>query len=137
MKNKLAILSVLGLGLFITGSAYAASGVRGAKAIKMAQNSTTAVPVSKGATAVYAVILGTGAVTDFVVLFDSANYTAAAGQTQGASFRGRFGPTSTTGSTIVTFDPPLQFDSGLTIVNATALTANGVVYEPGRVTQGY
>lgn len=134
MNKYKGSLIVVGLALFMTGSVFAASVVRGAKGVKVLTQSTAATPVHSGAVTVYSVILGTGAVTDYTVLLDSANATGAivGHQVVSTGFRGRFYPSSTSANTNITFDPPLLFKNGLTIINATALGTVGVTYEPGK-----
>lgn len=137
MKNKPAVMSVLMLGLFLVGSAYAASGVRGAKAMTTSTQTASGVIIASGPVVLYSVIIGTGAVTDFVTIFDT-NTTAAlvaASQLTG-NFRGRLYPTSATANTNIVFDPPLQFRAGLYAIPATALGTYTFVWEGGRITQG-
>ena len=136
MKNKSAVLFALGLALMLSGGAYAASGVRGAKSA-VTFVSTTPQTITKSPSAVYSVVLGTGAVTDYVVLFDSANATAAVVTQNSGNFRGKYYPSSATANTQITFDPPLQFANGITAVSATSLVPTTVVYEIGRVNSGY
>jgi len=138
MKNKSAVCFALGFCVMLSGVLYAASGVRGAKGFKVLTQSTTALAVATGPTAVYSIVIGTGAVTDYVVLLDSANATAATVANQlGTGFRGRFYPSSATQNTAILFDPPLQFNNGVTAIAATALGTYLISYELGRVTQGY
>src|SRR5580765_6587262 len=129
MKNKLAVLLSLGLAMFITGSVYAAPGVRGAKGFGRINQSATAVLACKGPAAVYSVVASTGATTDWVIIRDSG--TANTSSTEYVRV-----PLSATLLTNVTFDPPLQFRNGVS-VNANATTANVLVTcETGGAGQG-
>lgn len=118
--------------------ANAGSGVRGAKAVKVISQSTTAAPIISGPATVYSIVLGTGAVTDFVVLLDSANATAGSSTSQSTSngFRGRFHASSATQNTTFLFDPPMFFANGLTAINATAVMTTGITYQPGKALSG-
>jgi hypothetical protein len=138
MKNKSAVMFVLGVALFLAVAAYAAQ-VRGAKGITSTYGSTSAVMVSSGPTAVYSVMIGTGAVTDFVVLFDSnsTNGITSLLQTSASGYRVRVYASSATQPTQVTLDPPWQFNNGLVAINATGVMTSVIGYEKGRVTQGY
>lgn len=137
MKNKSAVLFSLGLVMALGGSVYAATGVRGAKGVAVMDHSTTPVIVTKSAGAVYSIVFGTGAVTDYVVLIDSANATAATAITAtGATLRGRYFPSSATATTQITFDPPLQFNNGITAISATNNLTNIITFETGRQPQG-
>lgn len=135
--KKLIVLSMAMLGLAVVSEA--APGVRGAKAVVPALQSTTAVIASKSPATVYSVIIGTGAVTDFVVLFDSANATAQTSvpQTAASGYRGRFYASSATAVTQVSFDPPLYFKNGVTAVNSTLLMSSFITLESGKAVQGY
>lgn len=134
MTKRLAVLLSV---LFVSVVAYAAVGVRGAKG-SSTFTSTTVQAITTTPTAVYSVILGTGAVTDYTVLVDSANATGiAVASVATTGFKGRVYPSSTTQNTQVTFDPPLQFNNGLTAASATANTTVTITYESGRVSQGY
>lgn len=133
--NKLIGCSALVAAMWLCFgvSAEAASARGGAKPMKVVSVSTTQTPVSEGPTTVYSIMLGTGAVTDYVVLVDSANATAwaVASQSTANGFRGRFYPGSATVNSNLVFDPPLLFANGLTMINSTVLMTAGVVYEPG------
>lgn len=136
MKNKSAVLVSLGI-VFLCSVAYAASSVRGGKAYVSTYGSTSPVIVTKTPGVVYSVTLGTGAVTDYVVLLDSANATAATAASQAGGYKLRVHAASATQNTTVVFDPPLQFVNGITAVNATGVMTSVISYESGRVTSGY
>lgn len=138
MKNKSAVISVLGLLAVLAGMSYAASGVRGAKSTTTIYGGTGAVGVSSTTAVLYGVILGTGAVTDYVTLFDSASASgiAAVNQTT-AGFKMRLYASSATQNTVFSFDPPLQFRNGIMAANATSVMSSMMTWEGGRVAQGY
>ncbi len=140
MKNKSAVLLAFGFLAFLGGLVYAAPGVRGAKANVATATSSSAVFIASGPVTVYSVMLGTGAVTDFAVIYDSAsnNGITAGGVSQLAAmgFKLRIYSTSTANTNFV-FDPPLLLRNGLVINNATALMTSVVTYERGAVNQGY
>lgn len=138
--NKL--IAVLSLGLlfgFLSVNAEAAPGVRGAKASKNINYSTTVSSVSvSGPATVYQVVLSTGTqATDYVALFDSATSGAIAGATVSTNLKARIYVTTTTANTVVTFDPPLQFNNGIVAANSTSTMWSLITYERGRVTSGY
>lgn len=139
MKNKFIVLSLALVGFaLMAGNSEAAAGVRGGKQVAAQLQSTSPNTVTKVPTTVYSVLLGTGAVTDFVVLYDSANATAATSVPQSAAsgYRGRYYSTATANGNFV-FDPPLIFNNGLTVVNSTSVMSSFVTYEVGRTVQGY
>lgn len=139
MKNKSAVLFVLGFVALLAGAANAAPGVRGAKPFVSTFGTTSAVMVSSGPTTVYSVVLGTGAATDFAVLYDSGstNGITAAGLLQSSGgFKLRLYSTSTANGNVV-FDPPLIFRNGVVLGNATAVMTSIVTYEKGVASSGY
>lgn len=88
--------------------------------------------------AVYALYLSTGTAGDYVVLFDS---TTAVGNTVNATtITNQVGPRfyfgSTTATTIIRFDPPLLFFTGLMVGMSSAADEIGVEYETGRGLSG-
>lgn len=137
MRNKSAVLFALGLVMSLFGMAHASAN-RGGKAMVSATQATTGVIISSGPAVLYSVIMGTGAVTDFVTIFDT-NTTAAltSGSQLTGNFRMRAYPTSATANTQITFDPPLQFKTGIYVIPGTALGTAVFTWEPGRITQGY
>ena len=137
MKNKQAVLFVLGLMLGVVGFSYAGVGVRGAKVTQTVFGTTNTIGVSSTTAVVYSVVLGTGAVTDFVTLFDSNSVVGLTNTQTVANYKIRLYPTSATANTNVTFDPPLQFNNGIMVIPGTALGTMMITFEKGRVTQGY
>lgn len=139
MKNKSAVLVALGLVMLgLTASLHASVGVRGAKGVTALFGSVTPVLASKGPVTVYSVIIGTGAATDYVALFDSGSVSGIVAPTQGSGgFKMRIAASSTTQNTQVTFDPPLQFVNGLVAANISTTMFSLTTYENGRITQGY
>lgn len=138
-------LAMLGLGLLMVGKAEAV-GVRGAKPVQTINVTPLVVGISTGAAqtsasfpaAVYSVMVGTGAVTDFVAIFDTATAVGINAVLQTNGFVMRLYATSATQPTQYSFDPPLQFARGLVAANATALVGSFVTYEKGRPAgQGY
>lgn len=140
MKKLIGLSLLVGLGLALSTNAQAASGVRGSKTSVMTFNNIGPIGVSTGPAVLYSVIIGTGAVTDFVALFDSgsANGLLATSQLATVGFKMRIYASSTTQATQVSFDPPLQFNNGIMAANATTLISSLVVFEKGRaIGQGY
>lgn len=136
MKNKSAVLFSLGLMVLVAGGLHAAANQRGAKGTTNVGQSTNPIGVSSATATLYSVIVGTGAVTDFVTLFDSASVS---GLTSGAltgNFKARVYPSSATQNTQITFDPPLLFKNGIIAIPATALVNYLFVWESGRAVQG-
>ena len=130
MKKSMGIvLGVISVA-FLAVSVNAAIAARGAKAYKTINFSATAQELCSGPGAVYAVWASSAAVTDYVVLRDSA--TANTSSTAAI----QVSPSATL-NTQNTFDPPVQFNNGIS-VNAPATNRwTTVIYECGRVVQGY
>lgn len=125
--NKL-IAVFLGIGL-ISSVSLAAGNVRGAKRATVINNSASAVLACRGASAVYSVILSSGATTDHASLRDSATAVTTGAEVVRIQH-------ATTGNQ-TTFDPPLQFRNGVSFnVPATTVSA-AITCETGVVTQGY
>lgn len=140
MKKLIGFSLLLAVGVLCVRDAEAV-GVRGPKGMAIATQTTNVVAVSTaGPAAVYSLVIGTGAVTDFVVLFDSNAATGLTSllQTSASGYRGRFYASSTTQNTQMSFDPPLQFNNGVMAINATALMTTVITFEKGRPAgQGY
>lgn len=138
MKNKSAVLAVLSLMAFMAVGVHAASGVRGAKTTRSIFGTTNTIGISSAAAVVYSVVLGTGAVTDYVTLFDSNSVVGLVNTNQNVNgYKIRLYPSSATQNTVFSFDPPLQFFNGLMVIPATALGTQLITWESGRITQGY
>lgn len=139
MKNKSAVLFVLGMLSCMGVVVHAAAGVRGSKGTSSIPQTTNSVSLSTGPAVLYSVVLGTGAVTDFVTLFDSNSVSGllSGTQTVGSGYLMRLYPSSATQNTNIVFDPPLQLNKGLVLIPATSLGSILVTYERGRVTNGY
>lgn len=135
--NKL--IAVLSFGLFVvamSGNAEAASARGGAKTVGAVTYTTTVSSVAvRGPAAVYQVVLSTGtAGTDHVALFDAATTVGiTVGVTTG--LRAKINVSSSTQNTVVTFDPPLQFNNGIVAANSAATMWSLITYERGRITQ--
>lgn len=137
MKKLLFGLVVL-LGVGMAGKAEAAGETRGAKASTAITYTTTASSVAvNGAAAVYSVVLSSGAASEYLALFDAASIGALAANSSGSSLKTRLFYTSTTSNTVVNFDPPLQFNSGIIAIPSAVTGQALVVWEKGRVVSGY
>lgn len=136
---KTFIVSLLAAcGLFLlSGQSDAASGVRGAKGYSSIIYTTTVSSVAvSGPAVVYSVVLGTGtAGTDYLALFDSASIGGLTANN--SAFKLRVNTSSTTQNTVVSFDPPIQFQNGIVAGLSVATTWATVTYERGRVGAGY
>lgn len=131
------LLFVLLLGAVWAGTSEAAGPTRGGKGSVALNYSTTVTTVTVGAGVVYSVIIASGAASEYVVLFDSATTVGLAATTNNSTLKTRCLASSTTGTTQCNYDPPLQFNNGI-IAAGSAITAQSlIVYERGRVTQGY
>lgn len=131
MKKLMGILFFLGV-VAMAKDVQAAASVRAPKSYTTINYSTTPSSVTvSGAGVVYGVILSTGtAGTDYMALFDSASIgTLVANAT---TFKVRVNISSTTQNTVVTFDPPLQFTSGIIAALSAATSWGTVIYERGR-----
>lgn len=139
MKKFAAFSFLLALGLLVGASrSEAASPTRGPKTFFTLNYTTTASsPTAKpGPVAVYSVIISSGAGGDYVALFDTNTVTGVTA-TLLTTLTTRCLASSTIAMTTCNYDPPLQFKLGLGAVLSTALNQALIVYESGRVTQGY
>jgi hypothetical protein len=150
------ILSIGFLALMViwSGSASASVGVRAPKRVftfgfTNAVSSVTTFTQFEStsgfskAGAVYQVILGTGASTDYLVLLDSNTGVgyAAAGAGPGIGLLvGQIGPrlyfSSATQNSSFVFDPPLLFTNGLMAIMSSAVDTAGISWEEGRGLSG-
>lgn len=137
--KKLMGLLVLGFGLVLLGNldAHAAASTRGAKASKRIGQSTNSVGISSTTAVLYSVEIGTGAVTDFIAVFDSSSVTGLTAIQTTGNYKMRIYPSSATQNTFIVFDPPIQFVNGIIAIPATALVDYLFTWESGHVTQGY
>lgn len=140
--KKLISFGMVVLGfLLLSSKAEAGSPSRGAKA-SFSLNYTTTISsvVLNGPAVVYAVYQATGAASEFVALFDSATVAGInVTTTQTANVlksRCFFGST-TANSVGCVFDPPLQFNNGIIAADSAATGQSLIVYEKGRLNQGY
>lgn len=134
--NKLIGLSVLVLGLVMLGgvNAEAGSSRAGSKGYVVNNYSTSISTVSVKPAALYQVIIGTGtAGTDYTALFDLASGTTIVGASANTS-KMRLHVSSATQNTVITFDPPIQFNNGIYAVNSAVGISSTYVYEQGRPT---
>jgi hypothetical protein len=134
MKNKLVVcFALVGLMLFLTRNASAASD-RGGAVVGTALNYTTnVVAVSTGSAALYQVVLGSGAASEFVVLFDSGAATGLSSGLTNSTFKARLFFATTSSNTVVTFDPPLQFNNGIMAIDSANTGQALFLYQKGRV----
>lgn len=139
MKNKSAVLVALSMVIGLMSAVYAASGVRGAKATTSIAGTTSIIGVSSGPAVLYGVLLSSGTAFDFTVFFDSNSAVGlVSGSMTSAAYRGRFYSTGiSSGTALFNLDPPWQFTNGLMVSNSVVGTAAVIIYEKGRVTQGY
>lgn len=137
MKNKSAVLASLLFTVFLAVGVHAASGVRGSKPTKRIGQSTNAIGISSATAVLYSVEIGTGAVTDFVAVFDSNSVVGLTSAQLTTNYKMRIYPSSATQNTVIVFDPPLQFANGIIAIPATSLVDYLFTWEAGRVTQGY
>lgn len=131
-------LLVLAFGLFYKPpTVEAVQAARGAKMSTSILFTVTPASVSvSGPAVVYGVILSSGtAGTDYVVLFDSGAIAGNLPTTM--TFKTKIIASSATQNTVVSFDPPLQFNSGIIAANNAATLWSTIIWEKGRVTQGY
>jgi hypothetical protein len=135
MKKLLVLLL---LGVVWAGKAEAANPTRGAKGVINTGYSVQMATVSTTAAVVYGVIITSGQPNvEYVVLFDTGTSVGQSATTRGTAFRTSCGATSTSTVTQCNYDPPLQFNTGIVAAQATALSNSLIIYEKGRVTQGY
>jgi hypothetical protein len=138
MKKLLfSLVVLLGIGMVAT-RADAANPTRGAKTSTAITYSTTISSVSvPGPAVVYSVILSSGASGEYLALFDTASTGVITAPVSSSALKTRVLYSSTSANTVVNFDPPLQFNLGLAAAGS-ALTGQAlIVWEKGRVTNGY
>jgi hypothetical protein len=126
--KKLLFSLVVAFGLGLVNRAEAAS-ARGEARTGTAVNYTTTVSsISTTAAMVYQVVLSTGASTEYVALHDAASSAALSNTT----LKTRVVYSSTTQNTVVTFDPPLQFNRGVYAVPSAATGQALIIFGKGR-----
>lgn len=146
------ILLGIGFVVLLYGAGMASVGVRSPKeeyndAYTTAISSVTPFTVVESTSgilkpgAIYQVILGTAAATDYCVMFDTNSALGVASlQPLGTVITNQLGPRltmSTTANTVVTFDPPITFSAGLFVIcGPTANDFATFVYELGRGLSG-
>lgn len=91
--------------------------------------------------AIYEIILSTGVAGDYVVLFDTIPFNSSAlTVTSGSNSSYQLGPKffygSTTANTVIRFDPPIIFYSGLMVSSSGSTESFGITYEEGRGISG-
>jgi len=132
------LLVVLCLSVVWAAKAEASGSNRGAKGMTAVNYTTTVTSVTIGPGVVYEVIVSTqNGAGDFFVFWDSATSVGLTSAVT-TNMRGRIILSSTTATfPIYQFDPPLQFNNGIMVGNSSAANTATVVWEKGRVTQGY
>lgn len=136
MRNSMKVLLaavVLALGMSVKSEAAGSN--RGAKGYAANNYTTTISTLSYGPSVVYGVIMSSVTTAgDYTVLWDSGSAT---GYTIGVATGLIARLIGSTSSQYIVFDPPLQLKNGIAIGNSAATNAAVVIYEKGRVTQGY
>jgi hypothetical protein len=152
MKKTLSLI-LAAFGLFCLASrSDAATYARGPKEIKnigftttittITANSFNTVSLSTSSMpgAVYDVYLGTGAAGDYCVLYDTNVALFLTAPTGGQNLSSQLGPRlfmgSSAATTVIPFDPPLIFYSGLYAACTTAGDSAAVEFETGRGLSG-
>jgi len=138
--NKLigAFLLVAGM-LFLSSSSEAAGAARGAKAYTAVNYTATVSTITIGPAALYAVLLSSGASpTEYLTVFDaSSTVTPNTLTATNHTFKLKVWYTSSSANTSYYLDPPLQFTNGIIVAPQAATGAATLIWERGRVTQGY
>lgn len=149
--NKLfvgLVLAFVGIGMasYLQASVVARSPKRVSNILYTTTVSSISVVNTTGAVvaamqepgAVYQVMLSTGAVGDYFVLYDTGNVlgiSLAAGPAS-AQLTGKIFVSTNTANTLITFDPPIMFFNGLVGILSSANTAASVTWESGRGLSG-
>lgn len=131
------LLVVLALALLWSGKANADRGAKAMSAINYTTNLST---VTVKAAVLYGIVISSSPSTDWLTIYDS---NTAVGYTAGGVAAGTTGQRVrillSTGSVNApyTFDPPLQFEKGIIAGVSNAADAVTLIWEPGRIIQGY
>lgn len=132
------LLVVLAFGLLAAGVSEAANPTRGAKTVGTISYTASASSMSiVGPVVIYSVVMSTGATGDYVALFDTSTLTGMTAGNVGGGYKTRCMAGSTITTTMCNYDPPLQFNLGFGGILSTLSASAMVIYEKGRVTQGY
>ena len=138
MRNSLKVLlGTMVIGIGMVGSAQAAASVRGAKQATNINFTTTVSTIAIGPAVLYGVVLSTPATAgDYTAFFDSASAIGLTATNAGATLKFKI-IASTTLPVILTFDPPIQFLNGIMAGNSVATNTSSILFEKGRIPQGY
>lgn len=143
MKKLLFGLVVL-LGIGMAGRVEAAGSNRGPKGMVLLNNTTAVTAISTGAAVLYAVALSSPtAYMDYVTIFDSGSVIGLSATSLSSTLRFRLFLSSGSTTipwpvpTIVTFDPPVQFNNGIMAAHSGATNLATFIYEKGRPIIGY
>lgn len=132
---------VLGIGMSVRSEATGSN--RGAKGMVANNYNTAVVIISTGPSVLYGVLMTTVTTAgDYTVVWDSASVTGLAVGGPFTLLKAKLTGSTTAqttipGSQFATFDPPLQFNSGIATLNSAATNGATFVFEKGRVVQGY
>jgi hypothetical protein len=140
MRKIIGFCLVITLGLCFMNAIVSAQS--GAKASKLITNTTNVVGISTGPAVLYSVIYGTAPVSDYLVFFDTDSVSGYTTATGGNTLKFKLFISSNTAwtpgtSQIYRFDPPIQFNLGLFVAPASVGSNAAIVYEKGRVVEGY
>jgi hypothetical protein len=150
--NKLIVGLFFGVGVLVMAKLSTAASVAIAPKENYVLSQTTAVTlvtpaVSTNAVtnasympgAVYEVDLASGAASEFIVMYDSANttgITCGAGGNVSSQIGARLFYGSTTANTLTRLDPPLVFHNGLVVCDSAVTGQAAITYELGRGLSG-
>jgi len=93
---------------------------------------TTVSTVAVGPCSVYRVMLATGAAGEYVAFFDSATVQGLNSTTINSTLKTRLFFGSTTATTSIVFDPPLEFYNGLMVGDSASTGQSVIQYDLGR-----
>ena len=148
MNRIFVVLLMAFVWMGCASKAQAASYARSPKAVFVSSSTTGSIQVTPAVStnavaaaaympgAVYQVELSTGAASEYVVLFDSANCTGLSAVVATDAITTHLVFTSTTTNTEFKFDPPLLFEHGLCVIDSAATGAYSITYELGRGLSG-
>lgn len=131
MNKLIGFFFVVGALFVMAQPSQAASARGGAKPTVAITYVTNVVGISSGPATLYSVYMSTGAVGDFIALFDS-NSIVGLSATSTTNLKTRvFAVSSTTLNTSMIFDPPLIFKNGLIATQSSGVDQSLIVYEKG------
>lgn len=131
--KKLIGLSLLVVGfLAMAGRAEAAGAARGSKSAFALRYTTTVSTVSLQPATVYGVVLASGAASEFIALFNTNSAGAKTANTNDSTLMTRVLFSSTSANTVVAFDPPMYFSSGVMVGDSAVTGLSTIIFEPGK-----